>query len=51
MQLLHFTAAQNIPSIQAQGPKPAAELRDGFSLDWPHDCVRFTRELKVNVVG
>ena len=47
MQLLHFTAAQNIPSIQAQGLKPAAVPRDGFSPHWPHDCVWFTRELKV----
>jgi hypothetical protein len=44
MQLLHFTAAQNIPSIQAQGLKPVAVPRDGFIRGWPHGCVWFTRE-------
>ena len=47
MQLLHLTAAVNIPSIQAQGLKPAAVPRDGFIPDWPHGCVWFTRELVV----
>jgi len=46
MQLLHLTAAVNIPSIQAQGLKPAAVPRDGFSPHWPHGCVWFTRELR-----
>ena len=46
MQLLHLTAAVNIPSIQAQGLKPAAVPRDGFKLEWPHGCVWFTRELR-----
>ena len=48
MQLIHFTAAENIPALQAEGLKPAAEPKHGrCSLWWPHDCVWFTRELVV----
>jgi hypothetical protein len=45
MQLLHFTAAENVPSILAEGLKPAKTPRDGFMLEQPHGCVWFTRAL------
>jgi hypothetical protein len=43
MQLFHFTAAENIPAIQAEGLKPSDIPRDGIALDHPHGCVWFTR--------
>jgi hypothetical protein len=43
MELLHFTAAENVSSILVEGLKPAETPRDGLMLEHPHGCVWFTR--------